>query len=145
MAWTLSKSPKSRYLRLSEEVVDDSSKDLVAADINLGAVELEILAIRIEFTATASVGTRTLRLQLLDASDSDLLLEVAMTRTVTAGNSQNYNAAPGLDAATADHEVLPAGLFLAPNQILRILDSSATDAAADDMIVHVLGRLASKA
>ncbi len=126
----------------SEEAVDDSDKTLdYDADVSEGK-RLEVLGVRIEFVATATVGTRLIELRVAD-SGSDLIQTVGFAVTVTASQSKNFQASVGVveRSGTPNYEILPAGLVLLPGQTFQILDTAAIDAAADDMTVHVTGRV----
>lgn len=145
MAWTLTKAgSKSSEIAvlLSEVAVDDSNKDLIyGTDLPSFGSHMELVAVRIEFTATATVGTRTLVVEILTEAN-DLVYQIVLdNNTVTASASGTWQLGDGLDAAvtTPQYVHMPAGLVLFPGQKLRIRDSAAIDAAADDMVLHVQG------
>lgn len=147
MAWTMVRSTKAEretVVALSEEALNDSSKDLrFTEDVGFGS-ELEVLSLRIEFTATATVGSRVLRVQVADAAD-DILRELQLVGgTITAGVSKVFEIAPGLpvtDGSVIEYEVLPSQFVIGHGLKLRVLDTAAVDAAADDMVLHVTGRV----
>lgn len=144
MAWTSThgsaKDGASSSITLSEVVVDDSNKELVFdTDIGIGEY-MEIQSIRIEITASATVGTRLMVLELLSAA-GDVLREVVLdSNDIVASASGVWELAPLNDpAVTAPQYVRMAPMSIHAGQKLRIRDSAAVDAAADDMIIHVHG------
>ncbi len=132
----------------SEEAVNDSDKSFTipgASGPSGTKAELwQIFNIRIEFTASATGGTRKFTVLVTDADDDVLQSFDLDSRTnVTATNSLVVDLIPGAayanpdSAATSVRDYLPPNLFLGHGEILRVYDRSATDAAADDMVVHV--------
>lgn len=143
MAWTSthgSARDGSTSIALSEVVVDDSNKELVfGTDVGVGKY-MEVQSIRIEFTATVTVGTRLLVVELLSAADDVLRQVILDANSLTASQSRTWELAPLNDpAVTAPQYVRMAPLAIHAGQKLRIRDSAAIDAAADDMVVHVHG------
>ncbi len=149
MAWTKEQSGSAGpelVVTLSEEAPDASSKTLLFSDVGVGA-QMEILAIRIEFVATVTVGTRTMEVRIEQVTGPDILYQVILVLpTLTASQSRNWQLAPGIDeAVTAPQYVqMPSGLHIHEGQQLVIEDTAAIDAAADDMVIHVLGRVVSR-
>lgn len=143
MAWTethASARDGATAITLSEIAPDDSNKDLVfSSDIRIENY-LEVLSIRIELTTTATVGNRLMVLELL-SSAGDVLREVILdANSLAASLSRTWELAPLNDpAVTAPQYVQMAPMTLYGGQILRIRDSAAVDAAADDMVIHVHG------
>jgi hypothetical protein len=144
MAWTKIKSGGKAdvaILTLSEVTANDSSKELTITDVG-SAGFFELMGVRIEFTATATVGTRTIVFQILSATD-DVLHEMAIdANTVTAGNSGTWelHANAPTDVTTPQYVHMPYGMYIFSGQKLLIEDSAAIDAAADDMVLHVTGK-----
>ena len=150
MAWTeIAAASKNRIekglmITLSEEAPNDISKDLTLADVTIEGDELELMAIRIEFIATATVGTRTITVELLDAADADVIWQfIVVSNTVTAGVTKVWQFGRDVDEAVTSPQdvILPTGMTLHAGMLLRIADSAAIDAAADDMQIHVVGRV----
>jgi hypothetical protein len=144
MAWTKIKSgekAEQSILTLSEVAENSSSKELEISDVG-SAGFFELLGIRIEFTATATVGTRTLVAKILDDSD-DVLHEIYINaNTLTASQSGTWEMHDNAPTAVSSPQYvhLPRGLFIFSGQKLLIEDSAGIDAAADDMVLHVTGR-----
>ena len=110
----------------SNVVVDDSDKSFTVALQKVW----EIQNIRVEFTATATVGTRQLTIEVQDASSDIVYSKDGGTVVASASLTQHY--------AHEGAEVTMPKLTLPPGFILHVFDSAVIDPAADDMIVHIL-------
>ena len=145
MAWTSTKAgnkgPEIAIL-LSELATNDSSKDLLFADIGEGS-HLELVAIRIELTTTATGGTRTMVCEVLTEADDVVYEMILDANTLGPSLSKTWQLGVEVDPAVTapQYVVLPQGLALFPGQKLRIRDSAAIDPTADDMLLHVHGLL----
>ena len=100
-----------------------------------------IHSIRVELTATATAGTRILQIDVQDTSN-DVVLSLGSDTTRIASGSQTWEFVRGGQAnlvhvSGAITESLP-DVFVMPGFDLRVFDSSATAAAADDMVVHIV-------
>lgn len=152
MAWT-SKTTDSGVVILSEEATADSDKLLVQGDfpsiVGIQIRALAIIGLRIEYTATATVGTRLLRVQLRDSVDADVLMDfrpsgtgldivASATKTVEFLIPGSAPSAP-LAGVASDYYVAVPNILLAAGLELRIFDTAAIAADADTMIVHVRG------
>jgi len=146
MAWTSTTKAKDRTLAesievFSEEVVDDSDKTFAVATDG-SAAYYEVLGIRLEVVADATVGTRTWSVQVLDSA-ADVVVDWPMSTgaDVTASASLNIELSPGSINLAAiggtAREFLPRGLMLRQGDSLRVFDRAAIAAAGDDMIVHL--------
>ena len=128
----------------SDVAVNDSSKTLLIADFAEGAF-LELLAIRIELSTTATVTNRTMAVRIEATAGPDILYELEVTSpTLAPSLSKTWQIAPGADDAIAtprQQVQMASGLHVYTGQQLVIEDSAAVDPAADDLIVHVIGRL----
>lgn len=160
MAWTIQEQiPAGRgqwkdqsnapYVVVSEEVLNDSSKDLTLADLPAGAISFHITAIYIEIIASAVAASRLASYQILDSS-GDVIFEQADNTALTANQIGHYafstngvnisgDAAniPGVNASRAAG--ISGDLWLANSMTLRVINLNGD--AADDMIVHVWGQL----
>ena len=166
MAWTVAFSPGLRALGngrpfvASEEDANDSDKSFSHSDLAIDAnVQAEtkridpegvilLDACRIEYAATATAGSRIPTFQLQDAG-SDVVFEYVLAESlVTANQTRNINCAVGSPVPTAPIEgddvvqSFPANFFLFPGFTLRIFDKAAVAAGADDMTLHLFGRVA---
>lgn len=129
-----------KWMTLSEEVADDSDKTLdFDGDIGVGSM-FEVMGIRIEYVATATVGTRLLKARILD-SGSDIVRELSIVEDIVAGETRIFEISKGVPQTLGaiNYEVLPESFIFGTGQSLQIIDSSATDAAADDVVIHVSG------
>jgi len=125
---------------LSDTALNSSSKALsFNGTVNEGT-RMRIVGVRVEYTATATVGTRRLVLEI--TSETDVVGVIQISASITAGTSVNFHAAPGLAAgggSDVTHVNLPNEIYVMAAGGIRVRDVAAVDAAADDMVVHVTG------
>jgi hypothetical protein len=127
---------RERLLVLSEATLNNSSKDLAYDTVIGEGVALRIDAIRVLYAASGDAGTRKLKIRILKGTD--VLREISASFDTTISGTTNYEFAPGLVAGVIDgQEALPEDFFLLPGEVLRVLDSAAIAAGADDMDVRV--------
>jgi hypothetical protein len=118
---------------------DDS--DAVVLTASAGSV-VEILHVHVAYTSTATVGNRQIRFRVQD--DTDVLVHdhhAGTTQAASLTRDYTFNRGTFRETAFADsalHVPIPIGTVLLPGWDLRILDSAAIDAAADDMIVNIV-------
>jgi len=152
MAWTKSESigrTGDHVLTLSEEVVADQDKILdVASDVGVDGV-IEILGIRVEYVADATVGVRAIALEVQDSGDDiifgsrfDALADVAASTTSILELIEGFGQlfVTGLvPASTGPHLSYLPRLILGQNDKIRVFTEAVSGAigAADDMIVHI--------
>lgn len=101
-----------------------------------------VRSVSVRLITTATVGNRQVDVLFTDAADV-LLIKVAAGAVQAASLTRDYVFAPGLpnDTAFASGAMargLPAGLVLPAGYKIRVFDSAAIDAAADDMTVQLL-------
>ena len=127
-------------LHLSDTAANDSDKTIT---VKTGSSYL-VNSIRVEYTATATVGNRTLAILITDASDDVVLGFAVANNTITASQAMVFNfyesaatSAPA-DGAAEGTQALPYRLRLPSGYKIRIYDSAAIAAAADDMVIHLL-------
>lgn len=122
----------------ADETADDSDKSFTVPAGRMW----EIISIWVELTSTATVGNRQMQVDIQD-SGSDVVMAVAAGAVQAASLTRNYlfgDHLPDLTAFRAGDLLstpipplqLPAGF------IVRVYDSAAIAAAADDMIVQML-------
>jgi len=131
--------PDSWRVSLVEDTATNDSDKLFTVPEN---TEWQILWAWVEYTSTATSGSRQLELQLQDSGS----VVIAQLQT---GVEQDINlvykylfgiAVPDLTAIRDGGYLttpLPGGTFLSAGQKIRIWDNNAIDAAADDMIVKI--------
>lgn len=147
MAWTSTTAP-FRHLEggtpivLSEEAENDSDKTLVVSS-DVGQTVLLVTGIRIEYGASADVGTREMTMELLDSADDIVFsLNLNAATNVTAGSTVVTELLPGSDEVAAIdggavRGYLPPHFWIGAGNKLRIYDRNAVAATADDMVIHV--------
>lgn len=123
-----------------DAALNDSDKLIVVP----AAKQWIIQSIAVNLISTAIVGNRQMRVDIRDGS-ANLLASVAAGAIQTASLTRDFTFAPGLVNQTAFVDDIlitsfPEGIILLPAYDVRIYDSAAVDAAADDMIVRLLVR-----
>lgn len=143
MAWTpvksFSKGKEIAAVALSEEVAAVRDKTLVFdTDVALGSV-MEVFSIRIEYTSTATAGTREIALRVTDAAD-DVLLEFDTGVTLIESASVTIDLQRSASADGNNKELPP--LVLGRGFKLVVLDKASSPAdATDTNLVHITGRI----
>lgn len=131
---------KTRWIK--DVATNDSNKSLTVP----AGRKWQILSIRIEFTATATVGNRILEVRYCDEDNSDTIFASELAAAITASQAMVLNLFPGAtvvaptDGDNQGTQPIPEGIFLGESDYVQIIDSAAVDAAADDMVVHMLVR-----
>lgn len=144
MAWTVKPTIAGPFLVFSEEALNSSNKNLLQSDFPPYVGEVEITGIRIEYTPTATAGTREVRVQLFDTDDNDILYE-SRVGTTTASTAKNFDVVVSgtaftpfsFGSAPATEITWIPTIYLATGFGLKIYDSGAFDPTADDVIIHV--------
>jgi hypothetical protein len=143
MAWTAISGVG--FIVLSEEVVATFPKALVwptdvPTGVQIGQEAYEVLGVRAELTATATVGNRKIKVQVLDAADDDVVAEFVGAATTTAGNSSisefsNLGSGSGL-VGTVNFERMVGVVAFKGMKLLVTSDAAPTD-VLDTLIVHI--------
>lgn len=135
----------SAVLLLSDEAASNALGLVYSTDIGIGT-RVMILSVRIEYVATATVGTRIPTLVILDSALDTIRVVRTAQGTPTASQTINMEIAPGnlnnagtSPAGNVTLHSLPDDLFLLPGQTLAIVDLANID-VNDDMIAHVYVR-----
>ena len=122
----------------SDEAVDDSDKEIsVPADY-----EWILQSIWVEFTSSADAGNRQLTIEIQDEAD-DVIMDIKAGVVQAASLTRYYAFYNGAEnmAAFVDTDHLSINLpeiILDEGYDVRIWDSAAIAAAADDMIVQMI-------
>jgi len=121
----------------AEETANDSDK-IFTVPAN---TEWEILSILIELTTTATVGNRQIKVEMQDSA-GDVIGSFVAGAVQAASLGRNYMFAPGLELMTVFVGIylsfpLPP-IFLPAGFMVRVYDSAAVAAAADDMVVQMM-------
>ena len=123
----------------AEENANDSDKTLTVPANTIW----QVLWIWVELVSTATVGTRQVTVQILDAA-ADVVMTLKAGATQAASLTRNYLFAPALADLTAFRDTsflmtpCPPTLILPAGYGVHVYDSAAVDAAADDMVVQMM-------
>jgi hypothetical protein len=127
------------YPNLSSDVADNDSDKIITV---ASGYEWIIQSIYVKLTSTATAGNRQLTLEIQD--DSSNVVAVYKVGVVqAASNTYHYMLSPNAAELTAVRSssyistLIPA-LHLTAGYKIRIYDSAAVDAAADDMHIQLL-------
>lgn len=130
------------FVLASDTAANDSDKTITVP----AGESWEILSIRVEYTASADVGNRALTLLFRDSAADSIWGFTVSNATVAASEAMIFNFYPDaptvapVDGGTEGSQALPHGLILPAGWDVRIYDSAAVAAAADDMVVHVTAK-----
>jgi hypothetical protein len=129
----------SEVAHWSEETAANSKSFVVATDAGT-KVDIEILGVRFEYTATATVGTRKVHLQVLD-SGSDVIMECAMPTAadIVASATQVGEFSESYGIAAENDSIIEAPIprvWLRDGYTLKVFDSADIE-ATDTCIVHI--------
>lgn len=131
-------TPFLNLLQQADAVLNDSDKTFVVP----AAKQWHVRSIGVRLVTTAAVGNR--QLDVLITDDADNLLAKYVAGAVQAASlTRDYVFAPGQPNDTAFVNAamvraFAAGLILPAGYKVRVFDSAAIDAAADDMTVRML-------
>jgi len=123
----------------SDTSADDSDKTFTVP----AATIWQVLSLYVAYTSTADVGNRQLVVEVQDGS-SNVIGQIRAGVVQAASLTYSYMFAPGLADLTSVRDTtfimtpLPASWVLPAGYVLRIYDSKAIAAAADDMILRLL-------
>lgn len=146
MAWTVVTS--SPQVICTEAALNDSSKELTTADLPEFYQEIEIVGLRIVYASSNDAGNRTIAVQLINEADSAIISEVEILPVQIANTTIQYElvfgaigggAATGTAGAANYYLVSSPRMFLSKGVKLKVFDSAAIAATADDMTVYVRG------
>lgn len=125
---------------VADAAPNDSDKTFTVPDGTLWRV----VSLYAMLVTTATVGNRVLTVLITDADDNTLLRYVAGGNQV-ASFTVHYNLAPGHPNETGDPannsvrlRAMVDGLSLPAGYKIRVYDSAAVDAAADDLTVRMI-------
>jgi hypothetical protein len=122
----------------SDVTANNSAKTITVPRYGLWAIK----SIFVKLATTATVGNRQLRLSILTADNTVIFFTEALA-VQAASLTYRYHFVPGVP--NEDHNAklwlqngLPADLKLPAGYKIKIEDTAAVAAAADDMDVHIL-------
>ena len=121
----------------AEETANDSDKTFTVP----AGTEWQILSIWVELASSADVGARQMTVQMLDSAD-DVIGQFKAGATQAASLTYLYMFAPGLElmsAVVGTYLSFPLPpMFLPAGFKVRVYDSAAVAAAADDMVIQMM-------
>ena len=125
-------------IQLSDTNLNDSSKDFVVPS----NTNYRLLYGNVNYVSTATVGDRQLELQILDGS-SNIVYKVSAGVVQAASLTVDYSFVPGAvrEGTVFNGELIVpivSDLYIPSAFTIRVIDSAAVDAAADDMIVRLM-------
>lgn len=131
--------PTIKHIR--DATANDSDKTVLTCPANK---VIEILSVHIVLTSTATVGNRQILARVQDDTDT-LVGDFHAGAVQAASNTYHYVYGPGVYRETSfvDGSIqcpFPRETILLPGWDLRVYDSAAIAAAADDMTVDVVYR-----
>lgn len=103
---------------------------------------MEILCIRVHFSAVIGGSDRIIIVQLKD-SGGTVIRELEFDTRISGAAQKYFECAPGLTphpGSNVTYESLPHGFYLLPGQSLRIYEDGDQD-ANDDMKIYLTGRI----
>lgn len=99
-----------------------------------------VASIRVEYTATATAGNRTLEVRYLD-SGGDVIWATEITTDFVASDVMVVNLSPGAATVTpvdaGDEGAQHCAAVLPPEGSVQVVDTGDVD-ANDDMVVHLM-------
>ena len=132
----------TRAIPNPELIVDENLNDSYKT-LTVDSAEIwHILWIWVEFTATATVGNRNMRIIIRDDSDDRIYQYNSNTNQAASDNwtylftSQLVHS--NLGGIPSIHIPIPAKLYLPAGYDIDIGDGNNVDAAADDMIIQMM-------
>ena len=130
--------PLGRGVLIDDEALNDSDKTLIVPD----GYQYHVLSVFVELTSTAAAGDRQIIVEAQDTS-GDVIGQVRAGAVQAASLTYYYQFSPSCADLTAVRDttflMTPLPLWVLPaGYQLRIADSKAIAAAADDMIVQVV-------
>ncbi len=126
------------FAQVTENLTADDSDKIIAVPAD---EHWDVLGIFITLTSTATAGNRQLELQIRDTAGA-IIFRTEFSEVQAASLTKRYAAAPNLAAEvpiTAEQILEQIPRFILPSAYdIRVFDSAAIDAAADDMLVRVI-------
>lgn len=138
----MTKEHQSMRLLASEETANDSNKDFVPP----AGQTWNVHSVSVLFVTTATVGNRVLTVELIDPNGKVCgawpivsAQAASLTHQVTFSEAYGTGFSTGTTPNVKQVTGLPKDFIVPPLWTLRVRDSAAIDAAADDMNVYIYG------
>ncbi len=127
-----------RLRQLSDVATNDSDKTITAAQ----SEGFRILSGNVNLITTATAGARQMEVHVRDAAGV-IVYKVSAGTTQIASLTHDYTLLPGgvRNTTLVNSELiipLPIDLVMLPGWDIRVFDSAAIDAAADDMLIQLV-------
>jgi hypothetical protein len=136
--------PTGEWKYRAQEGPSTYDNDGAVAHFNVPPREAwHILSVWAEYTASAEVTARAIRLIVRDLDD-DVVMEIAPGVTVAASTQRDFLFAPGAPDLTAVRDTdlimtpIPAGLILPPGWDISIQEQSSADTTDSDILITQL-------
>ena len=122
----------------ADEGADDSDKSFTVPSNTLW----EVRSIWVELVTTATAGNRQMIIEFQDDS-ADIIAQVRAGDIQSASKTRNYLFAPGvadLGSFRGSNLITTPipNIILPESYVVRVVDTAAVDAAADDMVVQMM-------
>jgi hypothetical protein len=101
----------------------------------------ELLYGSVELISTATVGNRQLVIEITDGTEIIYRIHAGTTQAASLTRHYLFGQGNVRETSFVDGTLmtpLPTGLLLKPSYVIRVYDSGAVDAAADDMDVSIM-------
>lgn len=122
-----------RQVKVYDEISNDSDKIITIPE----GVTRKLICGHINLATSATVGSRVL--QLIIADENGVTLWVSSSTPLAASLTENYTISNDYNRGGVGTMIgIPSDLMLKPGYQIRIWDSEAVDAAADDMKIHLI-------
>lgn len=125
-------------MHLIDSTANDSDKSITISRHQVGT----IAALRLEYTCTATVGSRTVEVRVKDAS-GDVVWATEITTDFVASDIMVVNFSPGATTVAPVDNADEGAQHIAPIKLetgwsVQVIDTAAVAAAADDMVIHLV-------
>lgn len=125
---------------LTDANLNDSDKSFT---VPTGYV-YEVLYAQVALTTTSTVGNRQMAMEILDDSDTVIMI-INAGAVQSASTTRQYNFMQGVPRETSFitnsmNVAIPDEFIALPGYKIRIVDTAAIDAAADDMTIYLMVR-----
>jgi hypothetical protein len=122
----------------ADEALNDSDKSLTVP----ASTEWRVKWIYCEFTTTAVVGNRVMEVQIQDGA-ADVIARLSCADVQTASLTRYYLFAPHVEDSAGERDTDKFNIsmpewILPATYVIRVWDNSATDAAADDLVIQCM-------
>jgi len=124
------------YVNVVDTALNDSDKEITVDE----DFAWQLISVYASLASTATAGNRQIEITIDDAAGNVLgWFKAAATQAASLTEEYHFGVSGDTLETVAGTHFLPlAPVVLAPNWNIRIFDSAAVDAAADDLVIRVL-------